>query len=120
MKRILLSLAVIMMLSSCYSRTRTGGLTVASTRNVNTKDVDFEKLTQHKNIVGKSKRFTFLFIPLGTPTIGEAVDDAIDQASGDVIIDASLYKTNFTLFPATYHGYEVKGTVFNTKAGGVK
>ena len=40
-----------------------------SSKNVNLNKVDIDKLPQSKNVIGEDKKFVFLFIPFGQPTI---------------------------------------------------
>ena len=49
----------------------------------------------------------------------EALDDALTKADGDLMIDASLYSTSWW-FLVGQVGLELRGTVVNTKEGGVK
>ena len=66
--------------------------------------------------MGESKKFMFLFFPLGMPTIKEALEDALTKADGDLMIDASLYVSSWW-FLIGQTGYELRGTVVNTQEG---
>ena len=116
MKKIILTLAIIASLSCSACSTRIAGMTVLSNRPIKTKNVEVSKLPQTKNVVGESKRFVFLFIPFGRPTIREALDDALMKADGDLMINPSLYST-FWWFIFGEVGYELHGNVVNTRKG---
>lgn len=116
MRKIFLTLAIVSSLLCTACTTRIAGVTMISDRNIRTKDVKVSELPKTKNIVGKSKKFMFLFIPFGTPTIKEALDDALTKGDGDLMIDASLYTSNWW-FLIGQTGYELRGTVVNTKEG---
>ena len=94
---------------------RLADLTVASTRNVNLKEVDLDSLPQTKGIVGKDTKFTILFIPLGFPHVEDAIDDALDKGGGDVMIDAVLHSKWWYFLIIGQDSLEVKGTVVKTR-----
>lgn len=114
MKKIMLLIGALMFLSACS--TRIAGMTMISDQNINTKGVKVSELPKVKNIVGKSKKFIFLFIPFGQPTIKEALDDALKRGNGDLMLDASLYSTGWW-FLVGEMGLELRGTVVNTQGG---
>ena len=114
MKKIILLTGALMFLSACS--TRIAGMTMISDQNINTKGVKISQLPKVKNIVGKSKKFVFLFIPFGQPTIKEALDDALKRGNGDLMLDASLYSTGWW-FLVGEMGLELRGTVVNTQGG---
>ncbi len=114
MKKIMFSMMLsILLLSGCV--TRTGGVTVMSDRNVNTKDVNINNLPQKKQIVGESKKWKIIGITLGTPTLKEALEDALNKGDGDLLIDASIYDTYWTLGLFGQVGKELRGTVVKTR-----
>lgn len=112
MKKIVSVILCTLLLSGCA--TRIAGLTVVSDRNVNTKNVRVSELPQTQNVVGESKKFVFLFIPFGGPTMKEALEDALNKGNGDMMINASLYATSWW-FIVGQIGYELRGTVVNTQ-----
>lgn len=117
MKKFLILALSLLALSACT--TRLAGMTMISDRNIRTNDIKVSELPKTKNVVGESKKFIFLFIPFGTPTMKEALDDALTKADGDLMIDASLYSTSWW-FLVGQVGLELRGTVVNTKEGGLK
>lgn len=113
MKKYIIALLMIFMLSACT--TRISGITLISDKNIQSKNViRVSQLSKTKNVVGTSNKFLFLFIPFGTPTLQEALDDALTKANGDLMIDASLYYT-WWWFLIGQQKFELKGTVVNTK-----
>ena len=119
MRKIFLTLAIVSSLFCSSCTTRIAGMTMISDRNIRTKDVKVSELPKTKNVVGESKKFVFLFVPFGTPTIKEALDDALTKADGDLMIDASLYTSNWW-FLIGQTGFELRGTVVNTQEGAKK
>lgn len=117
MKKLLSILALSLFLSACT--TRIASMTMISDRNIRTKDVKVSDLPKTKNVVGKSSKFVFLFIPFGIPTLKEALDDALTKADGDLMVDASLYAT-FWWFLIGQTGLEIRGSVVNTQEGNRK
>ena len=111
MKKIL-SLVLAIFISGCT--THLTDLSVVSNKNINLETINIDKLPQKKGVVGRDEKFVFLIIPLGHPTIKEAVNDALKKGDGDLMIDTSVYVTNWW-FLIGQTGIEVKGTVVNTK-----
>ena len=106
--------ALALLASGCTPRG--AGFTAMSDRNIKTKEVKVSELPKTRNVVGSSTRPVLLFFTLGTPTIKEALEDALNKANGDLMLDASLYTTNWWfIFGST--GYELRGTVVNTQKG---
>ncbi|MCD8298982.1 MAG: hypothetical protein LUD39_04410 [Opitutae bacterium] len=88
-----------------------------SNRNVELENVDIDRAPQRKMIVGESSRFVLLFIPFGTPTLKEAVEDALNKGDGDLIVDAGVYQTSWTAILFGKVGIEIRGTVVKTRGG---
>ena len=91
MRKIFLTLAIVSSLFCSACTTRIAGMTMISDRNIRTKDVKVSELPKTKNVVGESKKFVFLFVPFGTPTIKEALDDALTKADGDLYFICFYY-----------------------------
>lgn len=110
-----LATACAIFISGC--RSHVGHLTLASTRDFNQDAVDLDSLPQKKLVSGESTRLVFLIIPIGAPRLNEAVEDALNKGEGDLLVDASVYRTtDWTVLLFTQIGIEVRGTVVNTKA----
>lgn len=90
-----------------------------STRNIVLNETDIDKKPQMKNVIGEDKKFWFLFIPFGIPRIEPAVNDALAKGNGDLMIDASLDSVGWWFLIGEI-GYEIKGTVVNTRAGEIQ
>lgn len=115
MKYIFSVLGLVFLLGACS--THQTEFTMISTRNVAINKKDIDNLPQKKNIIGQDKKIVLLGITLGTPIIQAAVDDALDKGNGDLIVDASLYQTYWSILLLGQTGYEIKGTVVNTRQG---
>jgi len=103
------------LLSGCSYRL--GSMTGISTRNVKLDEVDLDKLPQVKNITGTDGRFIFLYIPLGFPTLQGAVDDALTQGNGDLIIDGVIKREGWYFLLLGQNSISITGNVINTKGG---
>ena len=113
-KRLVSILCLAAILASTACSMRLADLTVTSTRNVNLNKVNLDSLPQTKGIVGKDTKFILLFIPFGFPHLEDAIDDALDKADGDVMIDAVLH-SKVWWFIIGQDSLEVKGTVVKTR-----
>ncbi len=116
MKYIFSVLGLVLLLSACS--THQTEFTMISTHNVAIDKKDIDALPQNKNIIGEDKKIIFLGYTFGTPVIQAAVDDALNKGNGDLIVDASLYQTYWSVLLFGQTGYEIKGTVVNTRQGG--
>ncbi|NDY43417.1 hypothetical protein G3N55_11265 [Dissulfurirhabdus thermomarina] len=105
-------LAGLVALSGCA--VRQADLTAISTRNVKLDGIDLDR-APGKRVWGVSKKFVVLFIPLGMPTIEEAVDDALDRAGGDFMTDAVVYTDEWSAVVIGQQVVKVKGTVVDTR-----
>jgi len=93
---------VIVSLSVCAGCSyRLGDFTALSTKNIYCKDLDITKLEQHRGAEGKD--ITFLGIGADPK---DAVDRAMEQYDGNLLIDAVIYSESSFLFA----GYKVRGT----------
>ncbi len=117
MKKILAIVATLLSLSACT--THLTDFTMISTKNVALNKTDIDNKPQKKNVLGEDKKFMFLFIPFGIPRIETAVNDALAKGNGDLLIDASLDSSGWW-FLIGQSGYEIKGTVVNTRAGEIQ
>ena len=89
-------------------------LSVVSTKNVDLESIDPAQLGQGVKVTGKDKKlFAFIF-PTGITRLGRAVDDALKKGNGDLMLDATFYY-RYWWFLVGLYGYEVEGTVVNTK-----
>ena len=90
-------------------------MTAISTRPLVTTGVDLDALPQRK-ATGVSSQWVFLFIPLGgRPTLEEAVDDALADGGGDLLLNPVTYTSSwwFLFGRATI---EIDGQVVDTSA----
>lgn len=110
--KILQILALVLLVCSCS--THMTDLSVVSNKNVNLNNINLDNVSKTKNVVGKDSKFTFLFIPFGTPQIKTAINDAMKKADGDLMIDTSVYYNSWW-FLVGQRTIEVNGTVVKTR-----
>jgi hypothetical protein len=118
-KSALLVFMVLLLLGSLLSGCshRLGTMTAISTRNVKLDEVDLDKMPQVKNLTGTDSRFIFFIIPLGTPTLQGAVDDALAQGKGDLLIDGVIKYEAWWALLLGQRSISITGNVINTKGG---
>lgn len=114
MKKILASAITLLSLTACT--THLTDFTMISTKNVVLNKTDIDNKPKKKNVLGEDKKFIFLFIPFGVARIENAVNDALEKGNGDLLVDASLDASGWW-FLIGQAGYEIKGTVVNTRSG---
>jgi hypothetical protein len=86
-------LGITILVSGCS--TRIADMTLMTTRIVSLDRVDLDKLPT-KRVIGEDTRWTVLFIPLGFPTLKDAVDDALNKGGGDLMTDAVVRVSGWT------------------------
>ena len=100
-----------MVLSGCVRRIL--DFTIVSSKQMNMK---VEDSARGDRVVGKDGVYYFIFIPLGTPNLKEAVDEAIESAGPgyDALIDGVIYSENYWYVLSAYSGFKVEGTPIKT------
>ncbi|MFI3278342.1 MAG: hypothetical protein SNH13_00575 [Rikenellaceae bacterium] len=87
--------AALIMAFLCVSCThRIVDFTIISTKNVPIDGVSTLKSGEIK-VKGQDAKYMFLTIPLGTPDLKEAVDDAIEKAPGAVALSNGVVYTSW-------------------------
>jgi hypothetical protein len=110
---LLASLAALLFCTGC--RMHLGDMSVASTREIPLRQIDFRKVPAGKKAVGKDSRPVFLFIPLGFPDLTKAIDNALEESGGDILTDVVIHAEGWW-FLVGQNGIVVEGTALNTKA----
>ena len=111
--RILVTLIIALTTTGCS--TRIADMTVITTRMVALDRVDLDKLPTKRRVAGESTRWVILIIPLGFPTIKEAVDDALDKGGGDLMTDAVVTSEGWTAILFGLTRLKVEGDVVKTR-----
>lgn len=106
-------LGIALFVSGCTQRI--GDMTVITNRLVNLDRVDLDKLPTKKRVIGEDSRWMVLFIPLGMPTLKDAVDDALNKGGGDVMTDAVVRETFWWAILFGKMGLVVEGDVVKTR-----
>jgi len=108
--RILLLVLLIVLFLGSGCSTRVADLTLVSTKNIDLSNTTID-LKKGKRTKGEDCVFVFLF-PFGLPNLEEAIDDALEKAHGNVMVDqVSYYKNKSFLIGQSC--IEVEGTVLN-------
>jgi len=91
-----------------------GSFSVLSTKNVNINDQKFELV--RRRVKGISKRPIIIIIPMGSPIISEAVDNALNNGQGDILTNVTLTVNSFYI-PYIYgeSSYEIVGDVLKAR-----
>ncbi len=100
-------------LSGCTIRH--GDFTVASNKVMRLSDFDLDKAERTKGVEGEDIKHIIFGFPTGVPTIDAAVDDALEKGNGDVMTDAVLEYTYWTMILYGQVGFNIKGDVVKTR-----
>ena len=100
--------AILLLLVGCA--VRSGDLTLLSTRNIDLSNATID-VRQGKRVVGEDC-VPVILVPLGSPNLQEATDDALEKGAGNVMVDQV---TRFTMkaFLFGVSCIESEGTVLN-------
>lgn len=106
----LIALMAIILCSSCV--TDHGNFTVLSNKIVDTDDFELEKLDKVKNVKGVDRSHIILFFPTKTnPNLSGALNDAFQQADGDVMTDVNVSSWGWWFYLYGQNGWTVEGDV---------
>ncbi|OGD22173.1 MAG: hypothetical protein A2W03_09790 [Candidatus Aminicenantes bacterium RBG_16_63_16] len=110
----LASAVIFLILFSISCVHRVLDFTVVSSKNVDMRVNDSGK---GERVTGKDGAFWFLFIPLGSPNLKEAVDKAIEGAGQgyDALIDGVIYSEFYSFLLISLSSFRVVGTPIKTK-----
>lgn len=109
----LLFVLIIVILSITGCVTRMLDFTVVSNKNV---DMKIKDTAKGSRVTGEDHVWWILSIPLGTPSLEEAVDRAIESAGPgyDALMDGVIYSEFYFYLLAARSGYKVVGTPVKT------
>lgn len=107
--RALIVLFAVILCAGCT--TRVGDFTLASTKNVDLGNAQLD-VKKGKRVSGEDCKFMFLFIPIGIPSVREAVDDALTKGGGNVMVDQVTYMRGWW-FIIGQNCFVVEGTVLD-------
>ncbi len=100
-----MSIFTMLLLTGCARRIT--DFTVISTKNVNLND----KFTKGRRVVGENKIPIIFGIPIGTPNMKEAIDDAIEKdIEASALADGVIYSKAWSFFIYGEASYVVEGT----------
>lgn len=108
--RILLVVLLIILFLGSGCSVRVADLTLVSTKNIDLSNVTLD-LKKGKRTKGEDCVFVFLF-PFGIPNLKDAIDDALEKANGNIMVDQVSYYVNKS-FLIGQSCIEVEGTVLN-------
>lgn len=97
-------------ISGCTARF--ADLTLVSTKNIDLSNTKFN-IKDGRRVTGEDCKMIFLGIPLGYPTLQEAVDDALEKGGGNLMIDQVSYVKGFSLIIVGQTCILAEGTVIN-------
>lgn len=109
MKKVILSLAAVALLSGCT--TRLTDFTVISTKNIDlSRGTEF--IRGDNRVEGEDTKHIIIFIPTGVPNAKEAADRAIESTPGAVALLDGVLEHEWFYFPYIfgYVKYRIKGT----------
>ncbi|MGF1707193.1 lipoprotein [Enterovibrio baiacu] len=113
MKKILLVLTALILVSGCTQRI--ADLTIGSTKNVN---INGDNFVEGDRVVGNDTT-PIILLPIGVPNVEEATDAAIEQDACAVALTDITIESGFFSFLVGAIWYDVEGTLLidKTKPG---
>lgn len=111
--RFVLGLVLVISLFGCS--VRVGDLTMISSKSVDLEMVDLDAVPQVSGVSGKDTKFIFLFIPLGSPQLEQAIDEALRKGGGDLMTDVAIYQDFWWALLFGQTTIRVEGTVAKTR-----
>jgi hypothetical protein len=93
-----------------------GNFSVISNKLVRTSDFDLSQLDRTRNVVGEDRMHILLIFPTKLEaTLDEAIDDALREGDGDLIVDAVVESWEWYVPPYGQAGWRVRGDVVKTR-----
>tara|TARA_Y100001935_G_C17156180_1_gene432932 strand:+ start:272 stop:604 length:333 start_codon:yes stop_codon:yes gene_type:complete len=89
--------------------TRVADFTIISTRNI---DMDGNYELVESKVKGKDVTPIIAYIPLGSPSIEDAIDDALDSVDGDIMTDVTVRSNVLWFIYFGTYTYVVVGDVW--------
>jgi hypothetical protein len=112
MARVLLLIAAVICFSGCS--THIGQFSALATGTFRGENIDGKHLVK-SNTEGSSCRTWFLMLPLGAaPKVDQAVSEILSQMNGDIITNARLYETGWSILLFSRGCYKLEGDVYRT------
>ena len=108
---VIVFLTFILLISGCT--TRIADLTLISTKNIDLSNAALD-MRKGQRVKGEDCKIALLgLIPLGTPNLEAAVDDALVKGNGNVMVDQVSYHKGIYFILASQSCIQVEGTVLN-------
>ncbi len=104
------------LLSSCGSSH--GEFSVISTKSFDARALNGNMPVGGEIASGSDGQFNILFIGLGRPELDEAVNSALKKGKGDVIVNAKVSTSWWSILLIGGESIKVKGKVIDTKKSG--
>ncbi|MDN5873095.1 MAG: hypothetical protein L0H29_01770 [Sinobacteraceae bacterium] len=103
-----------MLLAGCA--VRQGHFTVLTNQLINTRNFDLSNPVQSRHVVGKDTAQIIVLFPTGTPTLGGAISNGLQNSGGDVFTNADVSTFSWYI-PYIYGqvGWEVSGDSVKTR-----
>ena len=97
----------LLILTACS--TRVADFTIVSTKNI---DMDGNYELVESNVKGKDVTPIIIYIPIGSPSIEDAIDDALNSVDGDIMTDVTVRSNILWFVYFGTHTYVVVGDVW--------
>ncbi len=101
--------------ASAACTTRVADLTLISTKNIDLSNVSID-VKKGRRIEGSDCAIWPLGIPIRIPTIEGAVDLALEQGNGNLMVDQVTYQSSYAFIIVSYVCIRAEGTVLDTTA----
>ena len=108
-------LAAISILAASGCVYRVGDFNALSTKNVTLENLKIDYKKAVNKIEGEDCKPIIFFIPTGIPNLEDAIDDALNKGNGNLLLDASLHYTSWSILIFGNSCFTCKGTVYNAR-----
>ncbi len=112
-KPLVITIAAVMasLLPGCSS---TSSFTALSSKNVNTNSVKIDKSKMMAHTTGQDCKHIIFFVPTGVPQVKEAIDRALEAGRGNILLNARIEESAFSIGIFGKMCYTVEGDVYET------
>lgn len=108
---ILLAVISLITISGCSQRL--GSFTILSTRNV---EMSAERSLVERDVRGRDGIAWFLFIPIGSPSLSDAVDKILAKNDADFLTNVVIHYDFWTIIIFSYEGYKLTADAWRNGA----
>ena len=92
----------------------TDSFTALSSKNVNVNSIKVDKTKLKAHSTGQDCKYIVFFVPTGVPQVKEAIDKALESGLGNILLNARIEDSFFSIGMFGKMCYTVEGDVYET------